>query len=189
MDIRVTHTLPDGDVRACTVRARAGQTILEALRAAHVAIQSPCGGAGVCGKCQVAVRLPNGAESEVLACQTKVVDAMEVELGRAYGALCVESGVQCVLDAVGRFPLDPASEGELGIGFDLGTTTIAAYLFEPLHGRTDRSGWAGEPSGVVWSRCRKPHSRMPRRRFGCFAAGCSVRIARAGGRAVQQSGN
>lgn len=147
MDIRVTHTLPDGDVRECTVRARAGQTILEALRAAHVAIQSPCGGAGVCGKCRVAVKLPNGAQSEVIACQTKVADAMEVELGRTDGALCVESGAKGVLDAVGRFPLDPASEGELGIGFDLGTTTIAAYLLDLCTGELVVQDGRANPQG------------------------------------------
>ena len=39
------------------VEAPRGATILEAARLAGVVIESPCGGAGVCGKCKVRVGL------------------------------------------------------------------------------------------------------------------------------------
>jgi len=81
--------LPDG---VC-VEAEPGQTILDAARAAGVAIDSACGGQGSCGRCKVLVALgkPGGAPSGllspeeiergmVLACQATVEDDLVVEV-------------------------------------------------------------------------------------------------------------
>jgi uncharacterized 2Fe-2S/4Fe-4S cluster protein (DUF4445 family) len=89
MSSHVVVFLPDG---AC-VEVESGQTILEAANAAGVAIDSSCGGQGVCGKCKVVVSLgePGGKpgdllskdeidEGLVLACQATVTDDLVVEV-------------------------------------------------------------------------------------------------------------
>ncbi len=79
-----------------TAKAAAGINLSEAARIAGVSISSPCGGKGLCGKCQVLVR--SGAVSRVtaaekrflteeqlsnsmrLACQTAALSDVEVEV-------------------------------------------------------------------------------------------------------------
>jgi uncharacterized 2Fe-2S/4Fe-4S cluster protein (DUF4445 family) len=67
------------------VEVRGGTTILKAMEKAGIAIQAPCGGNGICGKCQV--RLISGKidphevqNNLVLACQTKITSDLTVEL-------------------------------------------------------------------------------------------------------------
>jgi len=74
-----------------------GATILEAARLAGVVIESPCGGAGVCGKCKVRVDLRDirnaespanrflpeteRAQGYVLSCEAKILGNITVFLG------------------------------------------------------------------------------------------------------------
>ena len=56
-------------------------TILEYCRSHGVTgIEAPCGGKGTCGKCKVTVTKPY--YKEVLACQTRICDGMEIIVGR-----------------------------------------------------------------------------------------------------------
>lgn len=56
-------------------------TILEYCRSHGIAgIETPCGGKGTCGKCKVTVAKPY--YKDVLACQTKICDGMEIIVGR-----------------------------------------------------------------------------------------------------------
>jgi len=89
---------PEGDC----VRVPLKSTILQAAKAAGVDLTSPCGGDGLCGKCKVIVKQGNVAAHPttllsreeirrgcVLACQTMVMDDVEVEIppeSRAEGA-------------------------------------------------------------------------------------------------------
>jgi uncharacterized 2Fe-2S/4Fe-4S cluster protein (DUF4445 family) len=59
-----------------TVAVADGTTILEAARAAGLMVQSPCNGAGVCGKCRVT--LANGEAAN--ACRTQLFADASVEL-------------------------------------------------------------------------------------------------------------
>ncbi len=81
--------LPDG---VC-VEAEPGQTILEAARAAGVAIDSTCGGQGTCGRCKVLITLGKAGGQNtgqlspeeikrgmVLACQSIIEDDLVVEV-------------------------------------------------------------------------------------------------------------
>ncbi len=78
-----------------TIPTVPGVPLLEALAEAGVVLDAPCGGEGLCGKCRVLVHegagLPAAAEKGFisepdlqagmrLACQTRVVDAMKVEV-------------------------------------------------------------------------------------------------------------
>lgn len=59
-----------------------GMTIMEAIRAAGLRLDAPCGGNGTCGKCRVRI-LEADREREVLACQTKITENMTVDIARA----------------------------------------------------------------------------------------------------------
>lgn len=56
-------------------------TILEYCRSHGIAgVETPCGGKGTCGKCKVTVTKPY--YKDVLACQTKICDGMEIIVGK-----------------------------------------------------------------------------------------------------------
>lgn len=56
-------------------------TILKYCRSNGITgIETPCGGKGTCGKCKVTVTKPY--YKDVLACQTKICDGMEIIVGR-----------------------------------------------------------------------------------------------------------
>ena len=70
-------------MKTCTVRAHAGQTILEALRGDHHAIDAPCGGRTRCIRCMVQVSddstqspivEPPSSEEGALVGQTRLAD-------------------------------------------------------------------------------------------------------------------
>ena len=55
-----------------TVEVEAGTTVLAAEIAAGIRPNAPCGGMGVCGKCQVGILGETGERETVLACETKI---------------------------------------------------------------------------------------------------------------------
>lgn len=59
-----------------SIQVKRGTTILEAARAANVAIESPCNGTGTCGQCKVRIN----RQSIVLSCCIQVEDDISVEL-------------------------------------------------------------------------------------------------------------
>jgi uncharacterized 2Fe-2S/4Fe-4S cluster protein (DUF4445 family) len=61
-----------------TVRAAAGKSILEAASAAGIAINSVCGGDGVCGKCRVIIK-----SGKVTAKPNMFLDRREIQRGMA----------------------------------------------------------------------------------------------------------
>lgn len=118
----------NGAVR--TVQAEAGETLLAVLRRTGAPIIAPCGGNGTCGKCEVGIRTAEGL-SRALACQTTPADGMEVFMDDA-GAIRVSD--DAADDIATRFALDAHAAGELGAAVDLGTTTIACYLYDMHNG-------------------------------------------------------
>lgn len=116
------------------------ETLLDVVRRAGGRIDAFCGGAGVCGKCAVDVQRLGGAWQRVLACQTLPEEGMRVRLPDAGGGLRVDADSAADAAGRGRFERDASQPGELGVAVDLGTTTIAAYLFDlstgSLLGRT-----------------------------------------------------
>ena len=81
-----------------TMAANENETILSVLQKNGIHISAPCGGGGTCGKCKVTV----AGMGEVLACQTKVQNGMDVTLPQSLGAEIVTGGVKS------SFALDPA---------------------------------------------------------------------------------
>ncbi|NLO48158.1 MAG: DUF4445 domain-containing protein [Clostridiales bacterium] len=186
-----------------TATVEEGKTIMEALIAAGLKIDAPCGGRGVCGKCKVKI-IQGSEEKTVLACQTMIKEDMtvdisgqnvghrilmggttrETKLGPAVYAIqitvpkpttsdlrsCWDRTKQAVSDKTGldieaipansyaasrlyhtletnNYTVDvimfeneiidvkSPDEPVLGIAYDIGTTTVAAYLIDLRNGR------------------------------------------------------
>ena len=105
-----------------TVSAENGANLMTVLREAGASPEAPCGGKGTCGKCKV---LWNGGE--VLACQTAVDRDGTVVLPQKERAVILTGGLEV--------QILPDGENEYVIAFDIGTTTVVAYLMD---GRTGK---------------------------------------------------
>lgn len=130
MKVNVT-VLRDG--RETVVSAQTGETILEALARAGIAVSAPCGGLGRCRKCAVratgALACEDGArldEQTVLACRTRLDGDARVCLSESKAEI-LQTGISTGNETDG--------EAGLGVSVDVGTTTLAAYLVERSTGR------------------------------------------------------
>lgn len=117
----------------------AGTRLSEALRLRGEPLELPCGGNGRCGKCRVTawgqLSAPSPEERTCLsqeemargvrlACCTVVLGDAEVRLPHAEGAGQIQvSGVEQTVDGTPMFTI-------LGAAVDVGTTTLAARLFD-----------------------------------------------------------
>ena len=91
------------------------KTLKELLQSAGIYPETPCGGKGICGKCIV---LMDG--KPVRACSAVPEKNCRIELSRRNASV--------LLDAP-QLPAAPLKEG-LGLALDLGTTTVAAFLYD-----------------------------------------------------------
>lgn len=126
-------------------------TILEYCRSHGVTgIEAPCGGKGTCGKCKVTVTKPYN--KEVLACQTKICDGMEIIVGggtiTGVGTDMNEAKVSAsdemvvLVDRKSDMQENPVSvygnhssnAGTLA-ACDIGTTTVVCYLIDKETGQ------------------------------------------------------
>jgi uncharacterized 2Fe-2S/4Fe-4S cluster protein (DUF4445 family) len=117
---------------------RAPALISDVIKQAGAPFGFPCGGHGGCGKCLVSV---NGEEK--LACQTPASTDATVILPDSRAESILTSGV------MPDFAREPWGDG-LGAAIDVGTTTVAAYLYDL-------------ESGALLSECSAPN---PQRAFG-----------------------
>lgn len=116
----------------CKVVSFQGQPILsDILSAAGYRVPHPCGGRGSCGKCKVTiagkVSAPNDAELRAgyrLSCQVRLTGDASVVLPDTPVSEQIETGIGSVTIA-----LHPVS-GHYGAAVDIGTTTIAAKIFD-----------------------------------------------------------
>lgn len=117
------------------VQAALGSTLLQTQVAAGLRPDAPCGGKGTCGKCKVIL---DGKEA--LACQTTVDRDMTVWLEKEKSINILTHGqtVQITPDGTDDFVL----------AFDIGTTTVVAYLL---------NGYTGEL--LSQSSCMNPQSQ------------------------------
>ena len=126
-------------------------TILEYCRSHGIAgIETPCGGKGTCGKCKVTVTKPY--YKDVLACQTKICDGMEIIVGggtiTGVGTDMNEAKVSAsdnmvvLVDRKSDMQENPVSvygnhssnAGTLA-ACDIGTTTVVCYLIDKETGQ------------------------------------------------------
>ena len=113
--IRITFV---NENKAITVEK--GTTLLDAQIKAGLLPDAPCGGKGTCGKCRI---LADGRE--VLACQTAVERDMAIE--------CVKRSRNSILTKGIAVRAEPDGKHDFAVAFDIGTTTVVAYL---MNGRT-----------------------------------------------------
>ena len=103
------------------IETRAGVNLLEALRENGLHPDAPCGGRGKCGKCKVIV---DGVEQ--LACRTVVDRDMTLTLPHPDSAQILTDGRTAAVK--------PDGANRFCIAFDLGTTTVVAYLMDGITG-------------------------------------------------------
>lgn len=99
-----------------TAEAVEGETIYHRITEEDIYIEAPCGGKGKCGKCLVQLT-PNG--EKVRACQTHITGDLEVYLPDEMKMTI--AGAEPIANA-------QACSGPLGVGIDIGTTTVVAHL-------------------------------------------------------------
>ncbi len=104
------------------IETEPGVTLLAALRASGFTLPAVCGGRGKCGKCRVSV---NGISR--LACRVIPNDGDIVVL--------TESGGGRILTETPKIIFSPAEATGLAAAVDLGTTTIAARIYDLVNGR------------------------------------------------------
>ena len=104
------------------LQAQSGEKLLEVLRRGGVDVEAPCGGGGKCGKCKVWV---DGEEK--LGCQYVIEKDITVRLPEKKHTEVLTQGLalQVQPDGLDRYVL----------AFDLGTTTVVAYLMDGSTGR------------------------------------------------------
>jgi len=134
-----------------------GTRLVEAAAEAGVILDSPCGGEGSCGKCRVQVKTqgsePTEADERVfssdeirqgyrLACQTAVrgpitVFIPDASLVAARHQILVQIEKNAQGPVIDFEPGDMTAE-KFAVGFDVGTTTLAALLLD-LNTASDRA--------------------------------------------------
>ncbi len=91
----------------------------QALSDAGIVQSKPCGGRGVCGKCTIRL---NGRE--VLSCKTMIDSDSTIDYTTAV------HDVQGITAGIMRhFPKNPLVQEGFGAAIDIGTTTIAGYIY------------------------------------------------------------
>ncbi|MDD3347210.1 ASKHA domain-containing protein [Oscillibacter sp.] len=118
------------------IQVDAGSTVLEGLRLSGLShhADAPCGGNGLCGKCLVtvsgAVAAPDAREQALLAgkSERRLACLARIE-GACTVSLAEDDGLTVVENSVFRFEADGKRRG-LGAAVDIGTTTVALYLYD-----------------------------------------------------------
>ena len=105
--------LPQG----ITVSVPGGSSLLQAQILAGLRPDAPCGGRGTCGKCRVMLE-----GREVPACQTSVDRDMTVRTAAQEQHKILTGGI--------RTQLQPDGTDDYAMAFDVGTTTVVAYLLD-----------------------------------------------------------
>lgn len=116
-----------------------GITAAEFLREHGYSVPAPCGGNGKCGKCRIHA---HGGLSEITAEEKAFLSEEDIRGGVRLACLCRLTGEDAVLEpgsngetmgvTDGELPdmeLSPFGDG-LGLAVDIGTTTVAAYLYD-----------------------------------------------------------
>ena len=116
------ETRKDGAAVRIPVQVPAGTTVLQAMIAAGLRADAPCGGKGTCGKCRVQL---DG--QEVLACQTVVDRDLTVQVPQARDLKILTGGEAAAVQ--------PDGTDAYVLAVDVGTTTVAACLLDGLSGR------------------------------------------------------
>lgn len=109
--------LPHGIEAEC----EPGTRILSLLQNLNLSPNAPCGGNGTCGKCKVIL---DG--QEVLSCQTELVQDCTVAIPQQEKTDILTTGLSA--------KAQPDGKNKYVLAFDIGTTTVVAYLMDGTDG-------------------------------------------------------
>ena len=112
-----------------------GTTVMNALKAANVFLDAPCGGKGTCHKCLVQISSDSASWKTVKACQTKISSSLYIDTAKSKRKHRILT--EAAARSVPYLPSAKISE-ELPCylaAFDIGTTTIASYLLDGHTGK------------------------------------------------------
>jgi len=112
----VTVSAASGSERR--IKASRGALLLDVLLDAGYKVPTSCGGNGRCGNCAVAV-LKDGEMKNVLSCRERVFDDIEVIFSEKEAETYEKALAAC---------------GEVCAAVDIGTTTVAVRLSDPVTG-------------------------------------------------------
>lgn len=130
MNLHTITFLPDH----ITVQVEAGSTVLHAQIAAGLHPDAPCGGKGVCGKCKVIIE-----GKEVLACRTVIDRDLTVVTGQEETGKILTTGLAVSTTPEGKY--------RYVLAFDIGTTTVVAYLMDGRTGQLAATASCKNPQG------------------------------------------
>jgi len=148
--MKLTIRRPEGDA---VLELAQPEPLSDLLRRSGVRVPMPCGGRGRCGKCRV---YASGALSPVTAAERAALRADELAAGlRLACAVRVEGDAEVRVGETGRdeiltagrlpaFPPDPIGRRK-GAAVDIGTTTLAAYLYDLPAGKLLATATAVNP--------------------------------------------
>lgn len=119
-----------------TLEVPGGTTLMEALKEAGIFLDAPCAGRGTCGKCLVKISRDRNNWEIVKACQEKVISDMAVDTSgsRLKHQILTTSYIRQVPFSP-QFPHILEVKDYYMAAFDIGTTTIAAYLLDGQRGK------------------------------------------------------
>ena len=111
-----------------TLCADGEKSILESLGTAH-SPDSPCGGRGVCGKCGVELKglLRSFEDGEIVAAEGRVLACRYAPAGDC--EIWLEGKIEAEIETAECAKIIGGGEG-LGLAIDVGTTTVAAALYD-----------------------------------------------------------
>ena len=124
------------------------ETLLLALRRQGVEMQATCGGKGICGKCRVKLlregKIPVG---EVLACRITGAQLLGMWARERFDTVVIEETKpmqtqrkrEVVLPENVKRDEKTTDAVHYGVAFDLGTTTIAAMLWDLSSGSDEKT--------------------------------------------------
>lgn len=147
-------TILNDDIK---IEVEDGTNLLDAIHSANMELDAPCGGKGQCGKCKV---IANG--EELLACQTTVSEDLLVKLPEKADNSILTKGIVATTQ--------PDGKNKYALAFDIGTTTVVAYL---LNGETGeqictasllnpQTSYGGDVIARVQYQCTNPDSTQLR---------------------------
>jgi uncharacterized 2Fe-2S/4Fe-4S cluster protein (DUF4445 family) len=132
-----------GITNGTVIKVKAGQSLLEAIRAAAPEdVESPCGGRGTCGKCKIRVLEgnpgPPSPEERGLLTQQEITSGIRLACrctpANDITVATIGKKDHTILDGIGLLSQAPdpryKETGDCGIAVDIGTTTVVAYLVE-----------------------------------------------------------
>lgn len=179
-----------------TVKVRKETTILEASVLADIFLSAPCGGNGSCNKCKVRIA---GKAELVCACQYAVHENIKVILpaGEQRERVSQLKSGSVQLPANFQFVRRSGQETRFGAAVDLGTTTVAALLWDMWEGRLiaevsvenpQRSHGADVVSRITYAETGKTYlAQLQKEAVGCISD-CLSRLMRKTGIGAESIG-